>query len=176
MLTVLVLGFTLARAPQENAAPAPASPLLPVAWHGTWRGELEIASTPAQRVPMELDIQPLDGGKRLTWRMTYGDGASKQVRAYELLPGDAPNRFVIDEKNGILIDQRLEGSTMVSAFEVQGNLLVSREELVGDELRFEITTYAAAKPRESAVGEGDAKTTVKSYPSLGYQRAVLKRQ
>lgn len=154
----------------------PPTPALPPAWHGAWRGDLYIAGR-AEPVPMGIDIAPIKGRDAWTWRITYGEGENAQVRAYELLPGDAPGRFVVDEKNGVLLDDRLEGNVLVGMFEVGGVTLVSRHELVGaDELRFEIVSARSSDPRVSNAGDPDNPTLVRSFPIAGYQRATLRRR
>lgn len=173
MLTsILTLSTVLLAAGAKNPLPADPAPRLPE-WHGQWRGTLTIAGA-AQTIPMGLDIEPIEGRDALAWRIIYGEGSSRQVRDYELLPGDAPGRFVIDEKNGILLDARLEGGVLVSAFEVQGNTLVARYELRGEELRYEILTWANAAQRESVAGEGPEAIRVRAFPVGGYQRAALR--
>ena len=75
-----------------------APPALPPAWHGTWAGILHIspASGEPKTVAMKLGIHPMGGGRH-TWTLAYGDGDKKDERTYELVPGDQPGQFVIDE-------------------------------------------------------------------------------
>lgn len=145
-----------------------APPSLPPAWHGAWAGTLHV--TPAAGEPttvaMSLVVKPLAGG-RLTWTLTYGDGDKKDIRRYELVPGDKPGRFVIDEKNGITLPARLTGDTLVGLFQVGDRHLHTRHHLTGGVIRYELTTFA---PDPTAGGPG-----VTAYRPAAVQTAELKR-
>lgn len=146
-----------------------APPELPAAWHGTWAGTM--LNTPADgkptEVPMGLTVRPLAGG-RLTWAITYGDGDKKQVRGYELVPGDKPGRFVVDEKNGITLPARLAGDTLHLLFKVGDSHLVTRYQRAGDAIRFELVAFA---PDPAAGGTG-----VTAFQAKTVQTAELRRQ
>jgi hypothetical protein len=104
----------------------------------------------------------------LKWVITYGTGAKAQVRDYKLVPdGDAPGRFKLDERNGIVLSERFAGGALHGAFEVEGALLTSRVELRGDVLLYEITS------RKAAEKTGDGK--VRDYATTNVQRAELKK-
>lgn len=145
-------------------------PALPAGWHGDWRGTLVIdgpGDKPTE-VPMGLKIEPIAGTREFTWVVTYGAGAKAQVRDYKLVPdGGAPGRFKLDERNGIVLSERLVGSVLHGAFEVGGAVLTSRVELRGDVLLYEITS---CKPAEKA-GAGK----VRDYATATVQRAELKK-
>ncbi len=173
MWSCLVLASSIALGPA--APPKPAIGLDP-GWLGHWKGELAVqVKDRPPTVNMELVIAPLADGSGWEWTIIYGEGESRQVRAYVLLPGDRPGRYVMDERNGILLDMAFEQGALVSAFEVEGSLLVSREALAGDTIAYRIDTFAAAEPRSSSVGDPKKPTVVKSYRPLGTQAATLRR-
>lgn len=171
------------------AEPASLAAALPAAWHGVWEGALSFGKRGGGTIPMTLEIAPLEepaGGA--TWRITYGEGEGAHVRDYRLLPGGGPGLFVIDERNGVLIDARLEElpglSVLHSAFDVGGSLNSASYELEGDALVFEFATSsaedvrttraaaAAAEPQRTALTE----VTVRSYRPVSWQRAELRRR
>lgn len=178
-LSAFFVALALGAHPQETPSDSALATLpLDARWHGHWKGTLELPQPgPDGRssVAMELVVTPLADSTGLAWTMVYGEGESRQERRYALLPGDGPNRYVLDERNGILIDTVLQQGALVSAFTVQGMLLVSREELVGDALHFRIDTFSMATPRASGAGEGERRAEVASYRPVSSQRAVLRR-
>ena len=145
--------------------------MLPKSWHGHWKGTLAIRPPLAgfpPTVAMELTIAPLDGGK-VSWTLVY-DG---QPRDYELAPvAGAPDRFVLDEKNGITMDAHRDDDTLHCVFEVSQRLLVSRYTLAARTLRYEIRTYRrveVTRPR------GSTEIAVTSWALASVQSATLRR-
>ncbi len=127
---------------------------LPPEWHGTWSGKLAISGMPngPTELPIVLKIEPIKGTHEFTWVIVYGEGTKATVRDYKLVPdSEKPDRFRIDERNGIVLDARLCNGVMFTQFEVSGSWLTARYELRGDTLRFEVTT---AKPASEKTGDG----------------------
>ncbi len=166
--------FALAGLPLSAQTPRPAGKTLDAGWLGDWKGTLEIegGSRSTQRVPMELHLQKLKDRNGLRWEIVYGEGPQRQIRRYELLSDPKTGQFVIDEKNGILMDAAFVGQTLYSQFEVGSNRLSSRYEREGETIKFEITTFSLS-PRST--GEKEAGTQVLCYPLLSVQRATLLR-
>lgn len=106
----------------------------------------------------------------------YGEGDSWQQRNYTLLTlNKAKGEYLVDENNGILLDDKVVDNRMYALFEVQGTLLTTFITFKEDHMIFEI----AAARRENArttYAENDERTEVISYPVSTVQRAVLKRQ
>lgn len=149
-----------------SAADAPA---LPAAWHGEWVGELVVFLPDGKttQVPLTLVVRPVDKSAALTWKATYG-GAKPVVKDYKLVPGDKPGRFRIDEGGGLVLDARLDGDVLVSAFAVGETVLTARYELRDGKLRQEVT---------SAKKVGDKMPAgVQGYEVVSVQRAVLARK
>lgn len=188
-----------AAATPQPAAATPAQPIrLPTTWHGTWRGDCTAITTsnrPALNFTMQLRVAPIaDRPDRLTWEITYEGGAGNQVRPYELIAlENEPNRFVIDEKNGILIDAGLLGSTIASHFTVQSAMITATYRLEPavaeagaagtpprpDRIIVELTTFKADDSVRTSGGGpagSGAMPEVKSWRVSGVQRAELVRQ
>jgi hypothetical protein len=148
MLASMILALTLV------PADAPAHPGLPVEWHGRWTGTLKITPVAgeAQETPMEMVIEPLKDSKNYRWRIVYGKGPARE---YELIPQEKANHFVIDEKNGLLIDAWLIGGTVHSFFQVAESMIPVRYERNGDTLRFSLTVSTNKDPRTTKMTKGD---------------------
>jgi hypothetical protein len=95
------------------------------------------------------------------------------VRPYALnaAPGE-PGRFLLDEKNGIVLEGFLDGDTLHFAFDADGTLLVTRYTLEKAQIRYEVRTY---KPGTVNRPE-DTTNKITSLRHSSVQRAVLKRQ
>jgi hypothetical protein len=172
MLRWLVLVAMLQTAPSTRPAADP----LPAAWHGRWVGEMTAQSTRgAQRLGMELHILPAPDRPpgTLTFTIVYAPpGVEPQTRAYHLLPTGRANEFLIDEggpdpAKPLLLPTTLFGDTLVSQFEVEGQVLTAQYELAGDVIR---VTIASAAP------SGSAQSGVTPHQTIALQRAELKRQ
>ena len=166
MLSPLVLALALV--PTD----APAHPGLPADWHGRWTGTLKITSAAgeAKETPMEMVIEPLAGSKNYRWKIVYGKGPA---RDYELVPQEKAGHFVIDEKNGLLIDAWLVGSTVHSFFQVGDNLIPVRYERAGDVLRFSLTMSTTKDPRTTKLTGGEVE--VKAFKLQTVHVAELKK-
>lgn len=150
----------------------------PQSFIGNWKGELlwyrTGVDTP-QRVPMQLRIQPADTAGQYTWQLIYGEGGTDN-RPYLLKPVDtAKGHWVVDERNGIRLDQYWVGGRFTSAFTVQTTTILDSYWREGETLIVEFHSLCA-KP-VSTTGHGtDDSPTVSSYATKGYQRAVLRRE
>ena len=91
----------------------------PHSFIGSWKGKLNWhpMGKPMQQIPMQLNIQQAAGGM-YTWTMIYGD-SMRDNREYLLKAVDsATGHWVIDERNGILLDQYWIAGKLSSAFSV----------------------------------------------------------
>lgn len=144
-------------------------------WAGKYSGELVIYKPDgnvAQTVSMVLDIGPTADSTVWTWKTTYN---KNDVRDYVVLIKDASKgKYVLDEKNGILIDLRFFGNKILSCFDVEGYLIYDSHTLVGNEIIFELSSSSEEQATRS--GGKDEIPKVKSMHQVTYQRAVLKRQ
>lgn len=149
----------------------------PKTWLGHWEGELSwyAGSNAPKKVKMQLKIQPADTVGHYTWQLIYGDQAEDN-RPYILKPIDASKgHWVIDERNGIVLDQFLIGQVFSGAFTVMGSTIVNNYQLEKDRLLVEFYSLPAKPIRQS--GEGTQESpTVDSYAVRSYQKAILKRK
>lgn len=142
-----------------------------------WKGELKWyrdASAEPRVVPMQLIIQPADSGC-YSWQLIYGD-RSDDNRPYLLKPVDsAAGHWIIDERNGIILDQYWKGGRLTGAFTVQNSTIVNTYYLQDSTLVAEF--YAMGSKAVNTTGGGSEEIPpVDSYSINSFQRAVLKKK
>ncbi|MBL0335998.1 MAG: hypothetical protein IPP73_12045 [Chitinophagaceae bacterium] len=147
----------------------------PAAWQGNWKGELSWFKTgnrDPQKVNMELRIHKTDTA--WTWQLIYGS-AKEDNRPYILLPRDTSGvHWVIDELNGIVLDQYLVGNQFSGAFTVMGATIVNNYHMENGKLVVEFFSYPA-KPVATTGNGTDDSPKVDSYRIASYQKAILER-
>ena len=107
--------------------------------------------------------------------LTY-EGATNDVREYELHVSDKKQGlFHVDEKNGIILQEKLLGNKLSSIFSVSGSFLQITLELLKDEIVFEVYSWPSQVAKTTVGNEEDETYTVDSYRLNGYQKAILKK-
>lgn len=157
---------------------AQASLDFPQNWLGHWEGELSWYagnSNSPKKVKMQLKIQPADTLGHYTWQLIYGE-QSEDNRPYILKPVDAAKgHWVIDERNGIALDQFWAGPVFSGAFSIQGSTIVNNYRLEKDRLIVEFFSLQTKAVRQSGNGTPESPQ-VDSYAVRSYQKATLKRK
>jgi hypothetical protein len=154
-------------------------PPFPFTWIGKWEGDLNIYGPAGllQSVPMSLTILPLENGS-YTWNIQYGPDSSG-LRPYLLEPvAPEQGRYRVNENNGILLNEQLLGDKLYSLFSVEGSLLLSTVEKVGENLVYEIIA-SGDEPGSTTGGgvhEGEPIPAVGVYNVMVRQVAILKRR
>jgi hypothetical protein len=116
----------------------------PDSWLGTYEGDMYILRAHSERidtVDVIFEFLATNQEKRWTYRMTYKSPKYGDiVKDYEIIKPDslAKNVYLLDEKDGIYIEEVLMGNTLYSAFSVAGSRLVSVLRKEEDELFLEI--------------------------------------
>ncbi len=150
----------------------------PQSWVGNWKGELywyKGNMTAPKKVDMELRIKPADSADRYTWQLIYGS-ESKDNRPYTLLAKDTvKGHWVIDEHNGIVLDQFWVAGKLCGAFTVGNATIMNTYRKENDKIKVEFYTISA-KPI-AVTGKGtDDSPSVDSYKVTAFQEAVLIKQ
>ncbi|QEC42119.1 hypothetical protein [Pseudobacter ginsenosidimutans] len=172
---VLALGLFLS----ILTADAQEHPAFPGAFVGHWSGTLNWytngASEP-RKVNMELHIQPSkDSLHQYTWHIIYGK-PSEDSRPYILKAADTTKgHWVIDEKNGIILDQYWKGGKFSGAFSVGGTTILNSYWLENGALHMEFYSYPAKAITTTGNGTEESPK-VDSYHIKSYQQAVLRRK
>lgn len=172
---VVLIGFVLTG--MATIAQAPTS--FPADFVGHWQGTLnwytEETATP-KLINMELHVQPSkDSAGHYTWNIIYGK-ATEDNRPYLLKPVDtAKGHWVIDEVNGIVLDQYWRGGKFSGAFTVGGTTILNSYWLEKGQLTLEFYSYPAKPVATTGQGTEDSPK-VDSYHIRSYQKAVLSRK
>ena len=168
-LLTCILFFSLAVVAQQNS--------FPKSWEGQWRGQLhwfKTGQSKAQEINMELRIHPAGKPNTWSWQIIYGD-ETKDNRPYLLTSKDSSGiHWIIDENNGIVLDQFLVADKLCGAFTVQNNTIVNNYWIEDDKLVVEFYNVSA-KPIATTGNGTDDSPKVDSYKIGSYQKAVLKR-
>ncbi len=146
-------------------------------WIGIWKGELvilnEAGTDKMSSIHMELHITKTDSANIYNWRIVYKD-STKDDRKYLLRTIDKKNgKYVVDEKDGILLEANLFENTLVSRFEVENSLLDISYKLDADKIVFEVIS-SLVKPTSSTLSQLE-QVQVNSYTVTSIQRAYLFR-
>lgn len=175
LLLGILISLLILTNPGIVQSAASSSHSFPQNWQGTWSGTMFNRPVQGryQSVPMTLRIQPISNNPtRYSWQITYGTGAKKLVRNYELVVKDqGTGHFVIDEKDGTLIDTWWVGDRLYSQFRVKNKLLNTQYQRHSNRLHYELLTYQSLS---SAQGENDPqKVPFESYQLQVVQSAEL---
>jgi len=146
-------------------------------YFGVYKGTLNISSARGPSTyPMEFHLLPTDTIGNYHYTLIYGEGDMRQERKYTLLATDADKgEYVVDENNGIVLDDKVVGNRMYSLFEVQGTILTTFITFEKDHMVFEIVATQKENSK-TTIAENEDKTEVISYPISTIQRAVLIKQ
>ena len=141
---------------------------------GDYSGPLVIYNgADSQEITMKFSLSVADEPGVYNYVLEY---EGQPARNYLLKTLDAQKGlFQVDEQNNIVLDARFSGNTLVSIFEVQGNLVTTTERFFPNHMEFEVTMVKIDSPNLTG-GSSDEIPEVKSYPVRVYQKAVLERQ
>lgn len=146
---------------------------------GNWKGTLQwmMAGKPPQSFQMQLRIQPADSAGQYTWQIIYGED-NKDNRPYILKPIDtAKGHWLVDERDGILLDTYVHENCVHGAFSVQGSTIVDNyciENAGTDSCKMQVEFFSIRLGDKRQSGKGNEETPyVDSYRIGSYQRGVL---
>jgi hypothetical protein len=146
----------------------------PADFIGNWKGSIEwrVAGKPTKNIPTQLKIQPADTAGQYTWTILYGDDHI-DYRPYLLKPVDtAKGYWVVDERDGIVLDSYVHGKSIHGAFTLGESTLVDNYKVEDGKLYIEFFTFRLNEKKTS--GRGTPETPfVDSYPITAYQSGVL---
>lgn len=149
----------------------------PSSFVGHWKGEIEWyrpGVDTAKKFKMQLIIQPTDSANRFTWKIVYGE-KGEDTRPYRLKPVDpVKGHWMVDEQNGILLDQYWIGPKLYAVFSVGGTTIVNSYWREGARLLVEFASFPSKPVRTSGTGTEESPT-VESYNVRSYQKGILSR-
>lgn len=172
---IFLLFFPLSLASQKIAD-------FPRDFLGIWTGDLAIFTPQGQvqSVPMQLHILPVNDST-YTYTIIYGEDVEKGKRDYLLRQGkEGPHHWIVDEQDGILLDNFYIGGVLHGPFSVNGTLLYSSLSLEGENLAYTISSGRASAYRNSRASAGQEGTEetyeVAAFEVRNFQKASLKRK
>ena len=174
-----------AQSPSANAATPPATPAVssatfPLSWQGQWKGDVEVLGADFGKFSMELVIAPTSDANTFDWKIIYDGQAGRQERPYALIIKDAAKGlYEIDERNGIVLPQRMLGGVLRSQFEVMGSRIDATYELLGagtadERIMCELVSYRS--DQSVSTGGKDNVPEVKGWTPSTVQRVALRRK
>jgi hypothetical protein len=145
---------------------------------GKWEGDILWYQSPGKepkKIAMQLSILPADSAHKFSWHMIYGS-PTEDSRPYTLIAKDTTKgHWIIDEHNGIIIDEYWIAGRLTSMFTVQNSTIVNNYWIENGQLHAEFYTMSA-KPI-ATTGKGDKEIPfVDSYQTKSYQKAILQKQ
>jgi hypothetical protein len=134
---------------------------------------------PADSIPFKMIVQPTGETGRWTNTVIYNYEKDPQSKNYEWV-ADAANgegRYIMDEKDGILISETLIGNTFYCNYTVDNMFYVVRTAFGDRTIDFELSCYKTAGKRESESKPDETGTTwkVDSFPLLTVQKGTLQK-
>ena len=151
-------------------------------WEGAYEGEMIVGSSTRANdsVRVEFELSPVVADSVWTYRMTYfSDRFGTVVKDYELRrDGASTVDFLLDEKDGIIIEMTLLNNCFYSMFEVMGNLYSTTLRKENDELLFDLfsTQKEGAMLTKSEADENGDVYEVASYKPGLHQTINFKRK
>jgi hypothetical protein len=158
------------------ACAIPASAQILPQFHGTWVGSCDYTQVDGTNevVSLTITIAPLSATE-VSWGLNYQGGSiGTLVKNYVLRAVDvAANHYVLDEQNGILIDEYLFGDRLVSSFDVGNDTRLAASTTVdGNTMHFENVAYGGRQVNRTRGGG----VAVLSYGAQSIESCDLLRQ
>jgi hypothetical protein len=152
------------------------SQAFPEGWTGKYAGTMEIINGESkQEIAVEFEMKELQKDSAWSYIMTYKpSGKEAMVKDYVIKRTGASWTFLLDEKDGILIDMRLMGNILYDFYEVNGMFFTSRLSKEKKGLYFELMGGMKSDFRKSSTGVSEI-TEVYAYPPAFVQRVQLKK-
>jgi len=157
----------------------------PDSWLGTYNGQMYMLKPGVgitDSVSVKLELLSTDMPKQWVYRMTYKGNKKygKIIKDYLIVKPDslAEGTYLLDEKDGIIIEQTLIGNTFYSNFSVGNSYLNSIMRKTGDIIHFEIfqSNVKESLITKNRANEGQIVFEVKSYPIFTTQKAKLLKE
>jgi hypothetical protein len=156
----------------------------PNEWLGSYEGIMYI-EYPSERDSTKIEFELLETDKPNVWKYKVSYINEKWgmiVKDYQLLWNDtlsSKNHFILDEKNGLLIDEIFLNNSFYAHFEVGANHFQSVLQRKNNDLYYEIRCSTPQKGLKTQTTDKDEKGefyNVHSFVTYTIQYAVLKRK
>lgn len=139
-------------------------------WVGKWEGTVTALSGSRGRQALKKTLEVSPSQEGISWKITY---EGEPTRDYVLKPVEGQSgRFILDEKNSILLEMQLVDDTFYSAFQINGRIFVMTTRKSGDEIIEDSPAFDLASASRSG---SDFSGPVFAFPLSSIQRSILKR-
>lgn len=152
----------------------------PKDWIGTYSGTMVIGSIerPNDSIFVAFDLHEIDKDSSWSYLMTFkSEKYGEIVKDYVIRKKAHSTTFLLDEKDGILIDMSLFDHSFYSVFELGETMYISTLSRVSDGIYFDLFIVPRTNPLISAPEseEEGNKIEVVSYKTTMHQTALLKK-
>lgn len=150
-------------------------------WEGIYEGEMLIGFTERSNdsLHVRFEMLPLEEEASWTYKMIYNSKRYGEIIKDYIIyqDGDSNESFILDEKDGILIEMSLMNNCFYEMFEVVEQLFAATLCKDGDSLRFDLAVSPKKMKRVSRIEpeEGEDPIEVISYKPTQHQTALLHR-
>lgn len=151
------------------------------AWEGDYSGQMIIGFTnrPNDSLDVTFEFKPIKDDSVWSYKLVFNSETyGKIVKDYEVhRVGDSEKDFLMDEKDGIIIEMSLLDGCFYDLFEVMDNYISSTLCKNGDDLRFDLFMSSKKTGTVTSSEEDEEGKTfeVTSYKPTLHQTVVLKR-
>ncbi|HRD58039.1 MAG TPA: hypothetical protein PK504_08300 [Ferruginibacter sp.] len=159
-----------------NVSAQPKGNNSPEIFMGEWKGILTWVRQDKEKkeFSMRLMVAKIDSANHFSWTIEYGDGSS-DTRPYTLKPVDASKGYwVIDEHNGIVLDNYMLENCLQGSFTVMGKTITNSFCVENGQLKVEFFAMNMAEKKTSGKGTTESPV-VDSYQMTGYQYGWLSK-
>lgn len=150
-------------------------------WEGTYEGDMVVGFDDRgnDSVYVLFQLLPIEKDSSWSYRMTYVSGEYGQIVKDYIIRrvGNSTVDFLLDEKDGIVIEMSLMNNCFYDMFEVMDQLYATTLRKIDDEIQFDLFTSTKANgtlTKSEADENGDVYEVTSYKPNL-HQTVVLKR-
>jgi hypothetical protein len=148
---------------------------------GVYSGHLKLcqAGIKCDSVPFELSIQATKDPLRYNTKTTYLiQSEQNNVKDYDLILDTNyidNNHYLLDEKDGILIQETKAGNTLYSIYTVEGNVFHVTTSYYKAYIDFELVVYDmnTIRKSQSSPDQNNEVYIVETYPFITVQKGRL---
>lgn len=151
---------------------------------GVYSGYLQLCppGTKCDSIPFELSIQATNDPLRFNTKTSYLiNNGQDNVKDYDLILDSTfkdNNHYLLDEKDGILIQETRVGNTLYSVYTVEGNIFHVTTTYNKTSIDFELVVYNMSSPQKSQ-SHPDAENAVyqvETLPFITVQKGILSKK
>lgn len=145
---------------------------------GLYKGNLNVSNYTGslQNIPMEIQLKKTATEGEFSYEIMYLINNKKDIRKYMIKTIDLERgHYVIDQRNGLVLQGNLIHNTIFSTFEMNNNIMNSKLQFKNEgKIAFEIVVVTKQNGYDTG-GKEKSGPAAKSYTTTIVQRALLTR-